>query len=128
GTPIAENSDPAAYFEALLNRPTDRFSVIYPDYKELIDALSGVTLDAGYEFLLYWESPASSKNIYAEVSYIKKNSPASNVDLKRGDRISKINGIQLNESNYRQLLGEIKTMHTLSYWRFNEALQQFDAM
>lgn len=32
GTPIAETSDPEDYFEALLNRPTDRFSVIYPDY------------------------------------------------------------------------------------------------
>ena len=32
GTPISENSDPEDYFESLLFRPTDRFSVIYPDY------------------------------------------------------------------------------------------------
>jgi carboxyl-terminal processing protease len=50
--PIALESDPEDYFESLLFRPTDRFSVIYPDYQELINSLSGVTKEAGYEFTL----------------------------------------------------------------------------
>lgn len=124
GTPIAENSDPEDYFEALLFRPTDRFSVIYPDYQELINSLSGVTLEAGYEFILYRENPTSD-NVIAEVSYIKKNSPASNVDLQRGDVINKINGTTLTVGNYQQLLGEIDGMHTLSYLRFDEESQEF---
>ncbi|HSF55673.1 MAG TPA: S41 family peptidase [Algoriphagus sp.] len=126
GTPIAENSDPEDYFEALLFRPTDRFSVIYPDYQELINALSGVNLEAGYEFNLYRENPTSD-NLIAEVSYIKKNSPASNVDLQRGDVINKINGTLITVSNYQQLLGEIDGMHTLSYLRYNEDSQGFIA-
>lgn len=124
GTPIAENSDPEDYFEALLFRPTDRFSVIYPDYQELINSLNGVTLEAGYEFILYRES-SSNDNVIAEVSYIKKNSPASNVDLKRGDVITKINGTQLTISNYQQLLGEIDGLHTLTFRRFDESTQGF---
>lgn len=119
GTPIAENSDPEDYFEALLFRPTDRYSVIYPDYQELMNSLSGVTLEAGYEFLLYREAP-TSENVIAVIAYIKKNSPASNVDLQRGDVINKINGTVLTLGNYQQLLGEIDGMHTLSYSRYDE--------
>lgn len=124
GTPIAENSDPEDYFEALLNRPTDRFSVIYADYEELIDALNGVELDAGYEFTLYRES-SSNNNVIAEISYIKKNSPASKVDLKRGDFITKINGTQINLDNYRELLEAIGGTHTLTYVRFDETAEAF---
>src|SRR5690606_26075889 len=126
GTPIAEDSDPEDYFEALLNRPTDRFSVIYPDYQELINSLSGVYLDAGYEFTLYRES-ASSNNVIAEISYIKKNSPASNVDLKRGDFITKINGTQITLDNYSELMDAISSTHTLSYARFDEGAEAFVA-
>lgn len=128
GTPISESSDPADYFEALLNRPTDRFSVIYPDYQELINALSGVNLEAGYEFILYRESSEANSNVYASVSYIKKNSPASNVDLKRGDIINKINGTQLTMNNYSELLGATAGMHTLSYARFSEASNTYSPM
>lgn len=126
GTPIAENSDPEDYFEALLFRPTDRFSFIYPDYQELINTLNGVNLEAGYEFILYKENPTSD-NVVAEVSYIKKNSPASNVDLQRGDVINKINGTVLTVGNYQQLLGEIDGMHTISYSRYDEGSQGFVA-
>jgi C-terminal processing protease CtpA/Prc len=128
GTPIAENSEPEDYFEALLNRPTDRFSVIYPDYQELIDALNGVNLEAGYEFILYRETSEANSNVYASVTYIKKNSPASNVDLKRGDMITKINGTQLTINNYSELLGAIRGMHTLSYARYDEASETYTVM
>jgi carboxyl-terminal processing protease len=124
GTPIAETSDPEDYFESLLFRPTDRFSVIYPDYQELINSLSGVTLDAGYEFILYREN-ASSDNVVAEISYVKKNSPASNVDLRRGDIITRINGKTMNVSNFRDILGEIKGMHSITFLRFNQDAQGF---
>jgi C-terminal processing protease CtpA/Prc len=117
-TPIAETSDPEDYFESLLFRPTDRFSVIYPDYQELINSLNGVTLEAGYEFTLYRDNQ-NENNVLAEVTYIKKNSPAAQVDLKRGDVIDRINGTQLTLSNYQELLGEIDGTHTLSFRRFN---------
>lgn len=124
GTPIDESSDPEDYFEALLNRPTDRFSVIYPDYEELINALNGISLEAGYELILFKES-ATSDNVIAEISYIKKNSPASAAGLKRGDVIQKINGTQMTVANYRDILGQTEQQHTISYIRFNEGANGF---
>lgn len=116
-TPIANTSDPEDYFESLLNRPTDRFSVIYPDYQELINSLNGIELEAGYEFNLYRES-SSNNNVIAEISYIKKGSPAASAGLKRGDIITKINNTQMTLENYRVVLGEIDKTHTLSYIRY----------
>lgn len=124
-TPIADDSDPEDYFESLLNRPTDRFSYITPDYQELINSLNGITLEAGYEFTLYRES-SSNDNVLAEVTYIKKNSPASAVDLKRGDRIRKINDTQMTLDNYRELLDEISTTHTIDHYRLNEETLVFE--
>jgi carboxyl-terminal processing protease len=126
-TPIAETSDPEDYFESLLFRPTDRFSVIYPDYQELINSLNGITLEAGYEFNLYREAQGSS-NVIAEVSYIKKNSPAFLVDLKRGDFITHINNTRLTDTNFRDLLGQISSQHTLTYSRFNTESGTFEEM
>lgn len=126
GTPISENASPEDYFEALLYRPTDRFSVIYPDYQELINSLNGISLDAGYEFTLYRESTTSDR-VFAEVTYIKKNSPASAVDLQRGDRITAINNQEFTVNNFRQILGLRESTHTISYSRYNNSTNQYAA-
>lgn len=118
-TPVANTSTPEQYFESLLNRPTDRFSVIYPDYQQLISSLNGVNLEAGYEFILYRES-SSNNNVIAEITYVKKNSPASTAGMKRGDYITRINGTQMTLDNYRVVLGLIDKPHTLNTLRFNE--------
>ena len=125
-TPIANTSEPEDYFESLLNRPTDRFSVIYPDYQQLINSLNGISLEAGYEFTLYRES-SSNNNVVAEVTYIKKNSPASNAAMRRGDYITRINGTQMTLENYRTVLGLIDKPHTLNTLRFSEASGGFVA-
>jgi C-terminal processing protease CtpA/Prc len=126
GTPIADDSDPEDYFEALLNRPTDRFSAIYPDYQELINNLNGITLEAGYEFQLYLESQGST-NVIAEISYVKKGSPAESAGLVRGDIITKINGTQMTTENYRDLLGEIESQHSIEYLSLNPTTQFFES-
>jgi len=118
-TPIAKTSDPTDYFESLLYNPgeVDRFSVIYPDYEELINSLSGTSLDAGYEFKLF---TPDNELVYAEVIYVKKNSPASSTDLKRGDVIEAINGTILTINNYRNILSQTATPHTITPLRYNE--------
>ncbi|TFV94616.1 peptidase [Algoriphagus kandeliae] len=123
--PIAETSDPEDYFEALLNRPTDRFSVIYPDYQELLNSLNGINLEAGYEFILFRESQ-NSDNVIAEITYVKKNSPAATAGLLRGDIIQTINGVQMTIDNYREVLEDISSTHTINYLRFNEETQVFE--
>ena len=124
GNPISEDSSPEDYFEALLYRPTDRFSVIFPDYQELINSLNGISLESGYEFTLYRES-ASSEKVFAEVTYIKSNSPASAVDLKRGDRITAINNTEFTTANFREVLAFTDATHTLEYSRYDAALNQY---
>lgn len=124
--PIKEDSSPENYFEALLFRPTDRFSAIYPDYQGLINSLNGISLEAGYEFTLYRAS-STSDNVFAEVTYIKRNSPASAVDLKRGDRITAINGREFTVNNFREILDLTSTTHTLKYVRFDAGTNQFQA-
>ena len=120
-TPISEDSAPEDYFESLLNRPTDRFSAIYPNYDELLNNLGGVSLDAGYEFNLFLESQGS-ENIIAEISYVKKNSPAQEAGLVRGDIITEINDTRITIQNYLDLLSVIDQTHTLNYRSFDEGL------
>ncbi len=125
-TPITVTSDPTQYFNSLLNRPTDRFSAIYPDYQELINSLSGVSLDAGYEFTLFRASE-SSNDVVAEITYIKKNSPAASAGMVRGDVITAINGTTLTVDNYQELLGQIQETHNISYLSYNEGQDIYQA-
>ncbi|WP_425637392.1 S41 family peptidase [Algoriphagus yeomjeoni] len=125
-TPIAETSDPTAYFNSLLNTPTDRFSVIYPDYQELINSLQGISLDPGYE--AKWYGVPNSDDVYGEVIYTKENSPASSKDLKRGDVIVAINGIELTRSNFSELRGQAELTHTITTLRFNEETLAYEEM
>ncbi|MDF2157419.1 S41 family peptidase [Algoriphagus sp. CAU 1675] len=123
GTPISENSTPEDYFESLLYRTADRFSVIYADYEELLNSLSGITLEAGYEFILYKEG---ENNVIAEISYVKKNSPASQAGLKRGDIIYTINGTQMTVDNFAEVLANISSTHSIEYLRYNETSKAYE--
>lgn len=123
-TPISLETEPADYFESLLNRPTDRFSDIFPNYDQLLSNLGGVTLEAGYEFNLFREAQGSD-NVIAEVSYVKANSPAEASGLVRGDIITEINSTRLTLENFSSLLGTIDEPHTLGYRSFNEEISDY---
>jgi carboxyl-terminal processing protease len=124
---IAKTSDPEDFFESLLNRPTDRFSVIYPDYQELMNQLQGVNLEAGYEILLARESETNN-NIIAFVTYVKKGSPAELAGVKRGDRIERINGERLTFDSYIRLLGKMSENHSITFFRYNDEAGAFQAV
>jgi carboxyl-terminal processing protease len=107
------NAEPSEYFTSLLS-DEDRFSWIQPDYQELLNSLQGINKEAGFEFVLYRESD-SSPTVVAQILYVKPASPAENAGLKRGDIISKINGMPITTSNYRELIQDLKEDHTLVY-------------
>ena len=95
---------PEDLFDALrVNAKIDRFSWIVSDYLELEGQLQGTTKNDGMNFVLHYKS-ANSNDIFGFVSYIIPNSDASIKDLKRGDIFYGVNGIQLTDKNYQDLL------------------------
>jgi len=109
---------PSDFFKSLLYTKEDRFSYIAEDFAELSDLLSGVQLEAGYDFTLFLKA-AGSQDVIGVIDYIKPNSPASQTNLKRGDIFLTVNGKQLTTTNYQELLGEMSAPHTLGVYRNN---------
>ncbi len=99
---LGNYSSPEALFDYLLS-PQDRFSRLFSDYVAIENSLSGVNMSNGMEFgLVYY--PDNSGNVFGYVRYILPNSSASQTELKRGAIFTQIDGIQITESNYQQLL------------------------
>ena len=109
--------NPDDFFYSLLS-DQDRFSWIQPNFQELLNSLQGITLESGYEFILY-NDRENANGVIGQIAYVKKGSPAENVGLKRGDVFTKINGAALTLDNYTDLLGNISQNHTLTIERYN---------
>jgi len=103
--------NPSDYFYSLLYKD-DRFSWIQENYTDLLDLLSGIEMEAGYDFTLM-RLRLNSSDVVGIINYVKPNSPASETDLKRGDLFRTINGKNLTEDNYSELIGELSSPHTL---------------
>jgi carboxyl-terminal processing protease len=119
-----KNQKPNDFFYSLLSNK-DRFSWIQDNYQELLKSLQGINMEAGYEFVLYRESK-ESQVVIAQVVYIKPNSPAAATVLKRGDKITRINGQLITVSNYQSLLGQLSNNHTITYERYNFETEVFE--
>jgi C-terminal processing protease CtpA/Prc len=104
---------PDEYFESLLYRPTDRFSWIQKDYVELLNSLSGVNTEAGYDFSLF---RISNSGVMGYITYIKPNTPAETAKLKRGDLFYEINGTKMTMDNYSSLIAKTSEPHTLGLY------------
>ncbi|GHT75620.1 hypothetical protein AGMMS50262_11450 [Bacteroidia bacterium] len=108
-----KNLEPEKYFESLLYKEGDRFSWIQENFTELLESLSGVQLEAGYDFSL---GLLDDNSLVGLINYVKPNSPASQAGLKRGDFFLTINGVQLpknNDETLRNLLNALSANHTL---------------
>tara|TARA_R110000772_G_scaffold160079_5_gene271280 strand:+ start:106 stop:1506 length:1401 start_codon:yes stop_codon:yes gene_type:complete len=94
--------DPETLFE-YLRSSQDRFSLLVDDYVELENALNGVSLNTGMEFglVLY---PDGSGNVFGYVRYILPNTSAQTEGLRRGDIFNTIDGQQITENNFSDLL------------------------
>lgn len=102
----------------------DKWSYITDDYDGLLNALDGVYKDFGFTFGLTYMYPdqANSTEVIGVVEYVLDGSPAKNAGIKRGDIFYKVNGTQLNVSNYNTLLNDdhytlnfVKSMGTGTY-------------
>lgn len=104
---LSSYSTPESLFESLLFDPgnTDRFSWFIEDYIEQNNAFQGITTSFG--FRLQAVSINDSGDIIFYVRYVAPNSPASNAGIKRGDIINALNDVELNESNYENVVTDL---------------------
>jgi carboxyl-terminal processing protease len=95
-------STPEDLFDFLLS-PQDRFSLLVDDYIALENALNGITLNNGMEYglVLY---PDNSGNVFGYVRYVLPNTDAASEGLQRGDIFNTVDGQQLTENNFSELL------------------------
>lgn len=107
---------PDKYFKSILYTAEDRFSYIAKDFAQLSDLLSGVQMEAGYDFTLFLKEEGS-KDVIGVINYIKPNSPASSTNLKRGDIFFTVNGKQLTTDNYQDVMNETYAPHTLGIYK-----------
>lgn len=109
---LSSESDPGKFFDDNLLFTEDRFSFYSDDYKELTQAFSGISKSNGLEFGLVQFS--DSDEIFGYVRYVVPNSDAATKDISRGELFTGVNGITLNENNYRDLLFGDADTYTLN--------------
>jgi len=90
------------FYNGLL-APQDRFSFLVEDYVELENLFSGISTTNGISFGLvrYCED---CTDIFGYVRYVLPGTSADTEGIKRGDVFSTIDGQQLTDSNYNNLL------------------------
>ncbi len=98
----ANESDPKKYFEKLLYRTEDKWSIITDDAQSLLNSLEGIETTFGYS--LTFGRFSGTKNVFAVVEYVYPNTPASRADIKRGDIILGIDGTYLTEDNFTNVI------------------------
>jgi len=108
---IDKTLDPNDFFKSLLYKD-DRFSWIQENFIDLLNLLSGVQMEAGYNYTLGW-ADENKQNVIGVINYIKPNSPASKTNLKRGDVFNSINGTIMTANNITTLLNALSSPHTL---------------
>lgn len=107
-------STPEAIFEELKSKQTvlvdaeqvkvDQFSWIVDDYVALEQAFDGITKNNGMEYGLV-RYPDDQSLVFGYVRYVLPGTDAVTKGIKRGDIFNTVNGTQINDQNFRALLG-----------------------
>jgi carboxyl-terminal processing protease len=115
-----ENESPEATFNSLLNRPgmVDRFSWMVDDYVALENSFQGINVSTGMDFGLV-RYANSSTNIFGYVRYVLPNSSAETSGITRGMYFNTVNGTQLTDTNYRDLLFSNATAFSIGLAGYN---------
>lgn len=99
----------------------DRFSVITDNYIDLENQLNSISLSNGMKFSFGRISKNDAK-IFGYVRYVLPNSDAETKGIKRGDIFSHVNGTQLTETNYVNLMLSNTPTYTISLATINNDL------
>ncbi|MEE1962556.1 S41 family peptidase [Allomuricauda taeanensis] len=113
-------TDPENFYYSICNKhrlivgteaAIDRFSFEEENYKDLVNGLSGISQSNGLEFGL--GLIGDTDNVFGFVQYIWPNSDAATKDIQRGEFFTRVDGVQLTVSNYRNLLFGDNSTYTL---------------
>ncbi|MHA7059747.1 S41 family peptidase [Aquimarina sp. M1] len=106
-------SSPEAIFEGLRTQETvtvgseqikvDEFSFLVDDYVALEQAFDGITRNNGMEFGLV-RYPNDASNVFGYVRYVLPGTDAETNGIVRGNIFNTINGTQITDQNFSQLL------------------------
>lgn len=97
------------FYDLLYNYQTiDKWSFIVDNAQEIDNWLTGISESMGFDFMLsYYED--NSNKIVGYVRYVLEGSPADLAGIERGDFFLTVNGTQLTDANYQELLFTKKT-------------------
>jgi len=93
--------DPKAYFEKILYEE-DKWSFITEDVEALESSFEGVETTFGYS--LAFGRFSNTGDIFALVEFVYPNTPAAEAGIERGDIIVLMNGEDITDDNYTDLL------------------------
>jgi carboxyl-terminal processing protease len=113
-------SSPETVFESLRFQPevVDRFSIIVNDYIALENSFQGISLNSGMEFGLVRYANSNSQ-IFGYVRYVIPNSDAANKGILRGMIFNAVNGTQLTDSNFGNLLFGENSVYAIGFANYN---------
>lgn len=116
---------PESLFEGLL-APEDRFSFLISDYRVLENLLDGITLNNGMEFGLV--QIQATGEIFGIVRYVLPNTSADENGVARGMIFNSIDGENLTESNYSELLSRTSYSIGLANLNGNELISNGESI
>lgn len=101
--------DSKAYFTKLLYTE-DKWSFLTDDVKKLEDSFQGK--ETSYGWSLAFGRFSDTKTIFALVEFVYPNTPADKAGAKRGDLIFKMDGADITDKNYMELLSSDNITYT----------------
>lgn len=110
---LGSQNDPGSLFDNELLFIEDRFSYYNEDYRNITNALSGISKSNGLEFGLVGID--NTTDIFGYVQYIIPNSDAALKDIRRGEFFYAVDGRTLNRDNYIELLFGANDTYTLPW-------------
>lgn len=113
--------NPEQYFESILVKPgeIDRFSWIQTSAEELQASLNGISTTFGLKTKPFYMNSARDRVAF-HVVHALKTSSAEKAGIKRGDFITKVNGVNITASNFQSALSPETVTVTLGSYSNGE--------
>jgi carboxyl-terminal processing protease len=110
--------DSKAYFDKLLYTD-DKWSFVTDDVQALENSFQGIEKSFGWSLAFGRftdQSGTPTGSLFALVEFVYPNTPADKAGAKRGDMIYKMNGADITENNYKDLLNSANLTFTFGQY------------